>query len=133
MRIEKLGPQSEDNGAVRVPEQQTGAVDRASTKKPDAAFKSISSGHRERMHKLWLGGVLEATVELKDLLERLLPDMLNDLETHAGLLNLGRLADSAVDTLAEQEINYEHRDRGISTLSNTLAKHEPADDVERVS
>lgn len=98
-------------------EGQTRAVHDVERKKPEAQSIGDQS-RRERHLEFWMGATYEAINILLDICDRLVPQLITDLEITAGIKNIRRLTEQVREAMEPHVSNYGEKKeygQGIAT------------------
>lgn len=97
-------PQTADN-KPSIPGQQSVAVTNVESSKPDAAAIR-KYGKLERRLPYWLGSTHQSLIILIDIFTRILPNLIEDKEMHAGIITLRSIASEMCQRLEPAVVKY---------------------------
>jgi len=116
VRIEKCKDES-GNVKIHAKEQQTHAIHSVEHKKLSAHSIGDTSP-RERHLEFWMGATYESINVLLEICDRLLPQLVHDLEINAGVKNIRRITEQMREAMEPHVNNYgENKEfgQGVST------------------
>lgn len=126
VRITKAHDPSTGDVKIHAKEQQTTAIHKAENEKPSAHAISWP-GQRERHLEFHMGATYESINVLLEIIDRLMPQLVTDLEIIAGLKNTRRIAESVREIFEPHVLRYgENKEfgQGVATaLRDALFPH----------